>query len=114
MTSNKPVCEIKMYDYADAAEINLSEIPIKSYSEFSKTTGFFDNSKELNIPYTATSPNLLTGFINIDAYDSYQLDSEYVCSSQLFYIIEGNGYITMDELENIYYNTGDLITCPFL
>jgi hypothetical protein len=41
-----------MYDYSDAAEIKLPEIPIKSYSEFSKTTGFFDNSKELNLPYT--------------------------------------------------------------
>ena len=113
MTSKQHVCEVKMYDYADAAEINLSEIPIKSYNEFSKTTGFFDNSKELNIPYTATSPNLLTAFININAYDSYELDSEYVCSSQLFYIIEGTGHITMEGFENMQYSSGDLIACSY-
>ena len=68
MTLEKPVCKIKMYDYAEAADIKLSEIPVKCYSEFSKTIGFFDNSKDLNIPYTATSPNLLSGFINIKSY----------------------------------------------
>jgi gentisate 1,2-dioxygenase len=113
MTSKRPVCEIKMYDYADAAEINLPDIPIKTYSEFSKTTGFFDNSKELKLPYIATSPNLLSGFININSYDCYEIDSNYICSSQLFYIIQGKGYITINGFENIDYSTGDLITCSF-
>jgi len=113
MSLNNPLCKVKMYDYSDAAEIKLPEIPIKSYSEFSKTTGFFDNSKELNLPYTASSPNLLSGFINLKSDDSYELDSEYVCSSQLFYIIEGKGYITNNKFENIDYSTGDLITCSF-
>lgn len=108
----------RLYDYSEAANPVLSSVPIEIFSIYdnpNKTkVRYFDNSKTLNVPYKATSPNLLAAFLVIGKEKTFEMDSTMYCSSQLFYVIKGEGFIShSDEKESIQYYTGDLITTPF-
>lgn len=109
---NNEKCFITMYDYDTAANPNMSEIPIKTLSYYScnQPVNFFDNSKELNLSYTATSPNLLAMFLKIPANSKMNID--LICSTQMFYIIYGSGYLKTN-YKDIYFNDGDLISAPY-
>ena len=69
-----------------------------------------DSSKELQLKYPATSPNLLVRFINIKRRDKIFYRS--ICSSQILYIIEGNGCIK-NEYDNYMFNVGDIVILPY-
>lgn len=108
----------RMYDYAEAANPIMSDVPIKTFSIYENPNKskvrFFDNSSILNVPYKATSPNLLSAFLVINEHNSFEIDANMICSSQLFYIIKGKGFITSkDESSNLNYSTGDLVSSPF-
>lgn len=109
---------VKLYDYAEACNPILPEVPIKTFSivdEIKSKTNvyFFDNSNELDLNYRATSPNLLAAFLTICTNEPFEVDSSMVCSSQLFYVIRGKGFITINDDHHISFATGDLVTTPF-
>ncbi len=109
---NTEKCFITMHDYDKASNPNMSEVPIKilSFKQCNQPINFFNNSNELNLPYTATSPNLLASFLKIPANAKMNID--LICSSQMFYIIYGSGYLVTN-YGNIHFNDGDLISAPY-
>lgn len=68
-----------------------------------------DLSKELGCSYPATSPALLANFIRIKSDESIKTIAN--ATSQLFYVIRGNGRTEVDELI-IPWNTGDFFVLP--
>ena len=107
-----------LYDYSEAANPVLSSVPIETFSIYDNPNKakvrYFDNSRTLNVPYKATSPNLLSAFLVISKDNSFEIDSNMHCSSQLFYIIKGTGFISYSKgKKDLPYSTGDLITTPF-
>lgn len=69
----------------------------------------FDNSQHINVPYSASSPNLLASFIRICSGES--IESSASATSQAFYIIRGSGR-SSSESESIEWNEGDLFVVP--
>ncbi|MDA7027706.1 cupin domain-containing protein [Bacillus sp. CLL-7-23] len=68
-----------------------------------------DISKELQTDYPATSPSLLAQFINIRSGDTIKTEPQ--ATSELFYMIEGNGVTEVDG-ETIHWKKGDFLTLP--
>jgi gentisate 1,2-dioxygenase len=67
----------------------------------------------MDIPYPATSPNLLAAFIKINPGDS--VESQATATSQAFYVIRGSGTTTWGqgtEQETLTWSTGDLFVLP--
>lgn len=102
--------DIKIYDYCDASNPILPDIPVKQFFG-NKRVNIFDNSLELKLNYKATTPNLLAGFLNINKNETFVIEKEYICSSQLFYFIEGSGSIELPNIKS--FDKGDLITCSY-
>lgn len=104
---------IRIYEYVKAANPKLEKIPIKIYrsDDFKKSKTSiipFDLSEILNTKYFATSPNLLASFIKISANDEIDLKN-YNISSQLFYIIYGNGKCDIIRRGKLNYYQGDML-----
>jgi gentisate 1,2-dioxygenase len=66
--------------------------------------------------YKATTPNLLSGFIKLDNQQQIVIDvmnkSEFNASSHLFYIIEGDINIILDDIHVFTGSPGDIIISP--
>ena len=104
---------VRIYEYVKAANPKLEKIPIKVYrsDDFKKSKTSiipFDLSEILNTKYFATSPNLLASFIKISANDEIDLKN-YNISSQLFYIIYGNGKCDIIRRGTLNYYQGDML-----
>ena len=104
---------VRIYEYVKAANPKLEKIPIKVYKsddfKKSKTSIIpFDLSEILNTKYFATSPNLLASFVKISANDEIDLKN-YNISSQLFYIIYGNGKCDIIRRGTLNYYQGDML-----
>lgn len=69
----------------------------------------FDLSKHMQIPYPATSPNLMASFLRI--CENEELETEACATSQSFYVIRGEGS-TETELGLIEWAEGDLYVLP--
>ena len=116
LTSIKEGYETKFYEYESASNPQLNEVPVDTLNkelyeneEESKIVNF-DLSKKLGTDYKATSPNLLASFIVIKKNDRVFIRSK--CSSQMFYIINGDGCLK-SEYEDYMFSKGDLITMPY-
>ena len=74
----------------------------------------FDLSSHIDVPYPATSPNLLAAFIKINPGDS--VESQATATSQGFYVIRGSGSSTWatggGSSDTISWSTGDLFVIP--
>jgi gentisate 1,2-dioxygenase len=68
-----------------------------------------DLSAALKCSGPATSPGLLANYVKIEAGD--EIETASGGTSELFYVIRGNGY-THTSGETIAYNTGDILTLP--
>lgn len=68
-----------------------------------------DVSKELGVPYSATSPGLLANFVRIIHGDHIKTRAN--ATSQLFYVIRGNGHTEVGNLI-IPWNAGDFFVLP--
>ena len=68
-----------------------------------------DLSQQLQTPYPATSPNCLSSFIHICAGECFTSSAN--ASSQLFYVIRGEG-ISRGEFGELAWSEGDLFTVP--
>lgn len=108
--------DVRIYEYSSAANPLLKEQPVLVHpASLHETPGTrvipFDLSESMNIPYTATSPNLLAAFLRIDAKDS--LPTEARATSQAFYVIRGTGITTWEGCEdNVKWGKGDLFVLP--
>lgn len=105
----------RMYEYMSASNPNLPHIPVLVHSQELYKQGEtrmipFDLSKQLGIKYVATSPNLLASFIRIKKNETYIYNSQ--STSNVFYIIKGNGKFTTCNYKAINYSEGDLIVLP--
>lgn len=104
---------VRIYEYVKAANPKLEKIPIKVYrsDDFKKSKTSiipFDLSEILNTKYFATSPNLLASFVKINANDEIDLKNCNI-SSQLFYIIYGNGKCDIIRRGTLNYYQGDML-----
>jgi gentisate 1,2-dioxygenase len=69
----------------------------------------FDLSASLRTAYPATTPNLLAGYLRINAGE--QLRTDFIAASQMFFVISGAGSTHTDN-GAIHWHTGDLLTLP--
>jgi gentisate 1,2-dioxygenase len=69
----------------------------------------FDLSKQMDIDYPASSPNLIASFIRI--CENEEIDSDAVATSQAFYVIRGSGK-SVSEHGEIAWSEGDLFVLP--
>lgn len=109
-------CEIKMYEYESASNPKINEIPIRVLkNDFNEKTDstkilYFDLSKEINVDYKATSPNLLASFINLNKKSSLKIKDN--SSSNMFYVVSGGGKI-QNKNKSFDVSIGDIVTMPF-
>ena len=114
-----------VYEYSSASNPAMSEIPVQVHHASLHESGGtrvipFDLSSELQVPYLATSPNLLVSFIRINRDTS--IDTTAVATSQVFYVIRGEGETTLRQEEakggeeaaalSIHWRQGDLFAIP--
>jgi gentisate 1,2-dioxygenase len=69
----------------------------------------FDLSQHMQIPYPATSPNLMASFIRICENES--IETKACATSQAFYIIRGSGS-SETEHGSVTWSEGDLFVVP--
>lgn len=110
---------MRIYEYTSAANPTMSQVPVlvhaPSLHEDAGPTRVipFDNSSFMDIPYSATSPNLLAAFLKINPSES--LDTQATATSQAFYIIRGSGESTWGvpgATESVSWSAGDLFVLP--
>lgn len=108
----------EMYEYVSNANPPMSEIPLrvfppKLHQEGATRVVPFDLSKELELDYAATSPNLLAHFVRIVAGDSLKTSVSTHATSQAFYMIRGKGKSLTRDGE-VSWEAGDYMVLPYL
>mmetsp|Transcript_9634 Transcript_9634/g.12594 ORF Transcript_9634/g.12594 Transcript_9634/m.12594 type:complete len:357 (-) Transcript_9634:141-1211(-) len=106
--------DVRIYEYSSSCNPEVPQIPVVCHPPELHQAGPtrvipFDLSRQLKLPYRATSPNLLASYIRICESDS--LTTEAVATSQAFYVIRGSGR-TESEFGSIHWNEGDLFVLP--
>lgn len=101
-------------EYMSAVNPPMPKIDVESFPASLHQSGPtriipFDLSKSLEIDYPATSPNLMANFIRICKGDTLKTSAKV--TSQMFYVINGQGKTQMSE-GTIEWKTGDLFTLP--
>jgi hypothetical protein len=111
---------IKSYEYEGNVNPKMENIPIVSKNINSCDYGitFIDFGDIYHVSYKATSPNLLASFIKIDKQNPCDKllefdDSCMNASSHLFYIINGDCEITLDDSETFKVSCGGIFIAPF-
>jgi len=109
--------QAEIYEYTSSANPKMSEIPIRVFGPELHRQGPsrvvpLDLSTDLQLPYAATAPNLLANFVRILAGESLPTGVSRA-TSQLFYVIRGNGTSTTREGE-VTWREGDLFVLPYL
>lgn len=106
----------RIYEYTSAANPLMKNIPILYHESKLHENGItriihFDLSSYIETEYVATSPNLLASFIRICTNDNIKTFAN--ATSQIFYIINGNGTSTINN-DIIKWNKGDLFVVPYI
>jgi gentisate 1,2-dioxygenase len=114
---------IQAYEYEKNVNPKLSAIQAyqKNVNEFDFGISFINFSELFNVDYKATTPNLLASFIKIKNGDNVTLKSDLNensyndvnATSNLFYILQGNSQITIDDEEFTVFNSDILISPLF-
>jgi gentisate 1,2-dioxygenase len=108
---------IKSYEYEKNVNPKLEGIPIiqKNIEDCDFGITFINFSEIFCVDYKCTSPNLLASFIKIKSEDSITIDIEnndfINGTSHLFYILNGNCKICLDNEINIV-KSGDILVVP--
>jgi len=107
----------ELYEYESVANPRMTEVPFKVFGPQLHRFGpsqvvQFDLSKELDLPYPATSPNLLASFVRIVAGEELPTGTRKA-TSQLFYVIRGSGS-SRTRAGEVAWKEGDLFTVPYL
>jgi gentisate 1,2-dioxygenase len=110
---------ISAHEYETNVNPSLNCIPFyeKNIHECICGIDFIDFSDIFNVSYKSTAPNLLASFVRLIEKDSIiNLDNngytEFNATSHLFYIINGNAYIYIDNEDEKSVNKGDIIISP--
>jgi gentisate 1,2-dioxygenase len=117
-TKNSPEQNALMFEYSSAADpVSSGSVTPIPYAEFAAdlyATGPsriipLDLSKALKSAAPASTPSLAASFLRVEAGDT--LESSANSTSELFYVIQGNGVSTVGEQE-IRWSQGDFFTLP--
>jgi gentisate 1,2-dioxygenase len=114
---------ISVYEYETNVNPQLNSIPFykKDIEDCQYGIDFIDFSKIFNTSHKSTTPNLLASFIKLSNKETIELkntsqqkqpNEDYNATSHLFYIIDGNGFMDIDNDEPKIVNTGDLLITP--
>jgi gentisate 1,2-dioxygenase len=109
---------VRLHEYSLAAAVELSTQPVASFpSSLHETLGAtrvidLNLSKALDVPYAATSPNLLAQFIVLNSGESIKTSTR--STSQAFFVLRGNGSTSSVAHGRIEWAQGDLIVLPAL
>mmetsp|Transcript_104231 Transcript_104231/g.185183 ORF Transcript_104231/g.185183 Transcript_104231/m.185183 type:complete len:386 (-) Transcript_104231:255-1412(-) len=108
----------EMYEYSSNANPPMSEIPVRVFPPSLHQSGPsrvipFDISKELQVDYPATCPNLLANFVRILEGERLDTGLELAATSQAFYIIRGKGK-SRTRVGEIEWEAGDFFVLPYL
>jgi gentisate 1,2-dioxygenase len=108
---------ITSYEYENNVNPTMTSIPIqnKNINDCDYGITFVDLSEVFNTTYKSTTPNLLASFIKIKPDDSSMefYNKSYINgTSHLFYILQGNCEIFIDNDELINLDCGDIVVTP--
>ena len=116
MRKRNSFTDARIFEYTSAANPDLIVQPVLTHDASLHKNGAtrvipFDLSESMQIPYSATSPNLLAGFVRI--CEGETCESSAVATSQGFYVIRGEGKSTISGYgEEIVWEQGDLFVVP--
>jgi len=101
-------------EYLSAVNPKMPKIDVEAFLSNLHESGEtrlmpFDLSPNLQTNYAATSPNLLAGYLRVNATESFTTD--FVATSQMYFVIHGKGSTTADQ-GTIDWKAGDLFTLP--
>jgi gentisate 1,2-dioxygenase len=107
---------IQAYEYEKNVNPYLKPVPItqKNVNDCDYGITFIDFSELYNVNYKATSPNLLASFIKVGQNNELTFISDENFAngtSHLFFIIQGNGTISVDD-EKLILSPGDISISP--
>eukprot|EP00978_Attheya_sp_CCMP212_P012281 scaffold30492_cov47-Attheya_sp.AAC.3 len=107
--------EGRIYEYTSAANPPMAAIPILSYPAELHETGEtrviqLDLKDHIQVPYSATSPNLLASYVRIIKGEKIQTRAR--ATSQAFYVIRGKGRSDCGVHGVIPWATGDMVVIP--
>ena len=100
-----------LHEYVSAADpymTPISALTLETPSTDTTDIHLFRTHDEL--PYPATSPNLLAAFVTIRPGDSIKCDAN--ATSHIFYAIQGSGTCVTNETQPISFLKGDLFVVP--
>lgn len=110
---------IKAYEYESNVNPPLKSIPIvtKNILDCDYGITFIDFNSIYNVEHKATTPNLLASFIklspNSEFSKEYTIENNYINgSSHLFYIINGDCTINLDNKEDFKLLCEDIFVSP--
>jgi gentisate 1,2-dioxygenase len=109
---------ISVYEYEKNVNPHLSDIPFyeKNINECNYGINIIDFSNVFNVSYKSTTPNLLSSFIKLIRKDTIELNNiqynEFNATSHLFYIIKGNASIHIDNDNEKFIYSGDILISP--
>lgn len=103
-------------EYMSAVNPAMPKIDVVAFPHTMHASGAtcllpFDLSERLQTPYAATTPNLYSGYLRINAGE--RLTTDFVAASQMYFVINGAGHTDIDT-GSIHWQRGDLFTLPAL
>lgn len=103
------------FEYEKNVNPKLAHIPFyeKNIAECNYGIDLVDFSSIFNVPYKATTPNLLSCFIKLHKDEHIEFknkNNEFNATSHIFYVIKGNASILIDEEKVV--KTGDILISP--
>ena len=103
-------------EYMSAVNPTMPKIDVVAFPNTMHASGAtrlipFDLSESLQTRYAATTPNLYSGYLRINAGES--LDTDFIAASQMYFVIDGAGHTDI-EAGSIHWQSGDLFTLPAL
>mmetsp|Transcript_45859 Transcript_45859/g.127275 ORF Transcript_45859/g.127275 Transcript_45859/m.127275 type:complete len:456 (-) Transcript_45859:389-1756(-) len=107
--------EGRIYEYTSAANPAMKNIPVMFHPAEQHQSGPtrvipFDLSKNIGVPYPASSPNLMASFLRICKGE--QLGTTARATSQAFYVITGKGCSQSESHGSIPWAMGDMVVLP--
>jgi len=104
----------RIFEYTSAANPNIPQVPVMCHPASLHESGPtrvipFDLSQQMNLPYPASSPNLLASFVRVCENES--IETKAIATSQAFYIIRGAGKSSSEHGE-LNWSEGDLFVLP--
>ena len=110
---------ISVYEYEKNVNPQLNQIPFyeKDINECEYGINIIDFSNLFNVSYKSTTPNLLASFIKLLKEDDLiELNNtnvlDFNATSHLFYVINGRSSIHIDNGQDNFLHSGDILITP--